>query len=249
MASSHRASFPPPTERQSPRESNRSPRERNRVKTEIDGQANALETETETEEEEDVTSYYQSVKSSSTKSQRKHNFPLLLHNDNVSSSTEFDSLQERMKHNISHAAEAKTPSVHVSQATRRLPSTKICRNRLTDQGTSFTFLTPFVHLSLVCSRHPGSGSVSGELQSIRLDEPLKTQEPGAQRIQPVHRPGTRTKSGKHEEIPDLLVMRADSGSAPAALQAPPLARCSPHVPVGVNESDPTTCCCCFTVGK
>ena len=29
---------------------------------------------------------------------------------------------------------------------------------------------------------------------------------------------------------------------PAALQAPPLAWCSPHVPVGVNESDPTTCC-------
>ncbi|CAB1423962.1 unnamed protein product [Pleuronectes platessa] len=42
---------------------------------------------------------------------------------------------------------------------------------------------------------------------------------------------------KHEEIPDLLVMRADSGSALAALQAPPLAwmflTCS-----CLNESDP-----------
>ncbi|CAB1438341.1 unnamed protein product [Pleuronectes platessa] len=42
---------------------------------------------------------------------------------------------------------------------------------------------------------------------------------------------TKTSTWKHEEIPDLLVMRADSGSAPAALQAPPLAWMFPHVHV------------------
>ena len=75
---------------------------------------------------------------------------------------------------------------------------------------------------------------------------------------------TKTSTWKHEEVPDLLVMRADAvwtsceqqhwsvhsrvytscpasccstGPAPAALQAPPLAWMFPHVPVWTSRTD------------